>query len=95
MARTNLKDGYQQSIRDGDTSEEKKIAVTLEGASPGFFGSLLQGVDFNYIGATYPSSTQESYTYRDGGAAGTIVAVIDVTYTNSSKSDLLTVFRST
>jgi len=48
----------------------------------------------DYIEATYPSDTQEVYTYRNGGETGTIVGVITVNYTNSTKEVLLNVSKS-
>jgi hypothetical protein len=56
---------------------------------------LLAGVTYDYIARTTPSSTVERYTYRDGGSGGTIVAVIDVTYTDATLEVLLSVERTT
>lgn len=57
-------------------------------------GSLLQGLTYDFIGAAYPSSTQEVYTYKNGGAGGTTVATITVNYTDATKSVLQNVSRT-
>lgn len=47
--------------------------------------SLIQS-KFDYIAATYPTGTTEVYTYKLGGASGTVVGTITVTYTDSTKA---------
>jgi len=37
---------------------------------------------------TYPSSTQEVYSFRSGGVSGTIVKVLTVNYTDSTKENI-------
>lgn len=49
---------------------------------------------FDYIGVTYPSSTEEVYTYKTGGASGTTVAVVTVTYTDGTKENVSSVART-
>ena len=73
---------------NGDTS----VRV---GLSPGTLGSLLQGVAWDYVEVSYPSSTQETFTFKSGGVSGTTTAVIEITYTDASKQNLANVFRST
>ena len=48
----------------------------------------------DYIAVTYPTSTTEVFTYRDGGAGGTIVATTTITYTDDSKCDISTIVRA-
>jgi len=48
----------------------------------------------DYIAATYPTTSQEVYTYKTGGASGTVVGVITVNYQDSSKEVLLSVIKS-
>jgi hypothetical protein len=43
---------------------------------------------FDYISVAYPTSTTETYTYKFGGALGTIVGIITVTYTDATKENL-------
>jgi len=49
---------------------------------------------FDYIGATYPDTSTEVYTYKLGGASGTLVGVITVVYTDSSKANILSVTKT-
>jgi hypothetical protein len=46
------------------------------------FSSLLNGIEFNKIEATYPTTSTELYQYL---LSGDVKAQILVTYTNSSK----------
>lgn len=50
--------------------------------------------DYDYIAATYPTSSTEKYTYKLGGSGGTTVATVDVAYTDATKATLSTVTRS-
>lgn len=71
---------------DGTTSRYVSISSGL--------GNLLEGLEFDYIGATYPSSTTEVYTYRNGGSLGPVVATITVVYANPSKKNVVSVART-
>lgn len=57
-------------------------------------GGLLKGVVYDYVARTEPTTTQDRYTFRDGGSSGTIVAVIDVTYETTAKSEITVVERT-
>jgi len=48
---------------------------------------------FDYVGATY-DTTSDTWTYKTGGASGTTVRTILVTYTDSSKSYISSVAAS-
>lgn len=71
---------------------EEKIAVRVgnETGSPLHVKTkeLVQGVDYDLITATYPSSVSEKYTYTLSAA---VILVVDVVYTNVTKRDILTV----
>ena len=54
------------------------------------FGSLLAGIQFDKVEATYPTSTTELYTYSLNGI--TQVQIL-ITYTNSSKNTFLSAER--
>lgn len=43
---------------------------------------------FDYIDPTYPSLTQEVYTFKVGGSGGTVVVIVTVNYTDASKEVL-------
>jgi hypothetical protein len=73
---------------NGDGTTSRLVKVT------GGLGSLLEGITYDYIGATYPSATTEVYTYRLGGSLGTVQATVTVVYTSSSKDTLLSVTRA-
>jgi hypothetical protein len=47
--------------------------------------SSLIKFDFDYYSVAYPSATQEVYTYKRGGASGTIVGTITINYTDGTK----------
>lgn len=55
---------------------------------------LLNGVEFDAVTVTYPNSSTESYALRQGGTTGTIVNTITIIYTDSSKSNILSVERT-
>lgn len=55
---------------------------------------ILVPENFDYIGADYPSTDTEIYTYKQGGNAGTIVATVTVVYTTSSKDFVHSVERT-
>lgn len=48
----------------------------------------------DYIAATYPTTSQEVYTYRLGGVSGIVVGVITVNYTDATKEILSSVVKS-
>lgn len=54
----------------------------------------LVGVAYDYMSYTNTSSTVDTYTYKSGGAGGTVVATVTITYTDSSKSQVSTVART-
>ena len=54
-------------------------------------GSLVLGTDYDTITATYPTDTTEVYTYT---LSAVTVQIITVTYTTSSKDDVLSVVAS-
>lgn len=48
---------------------------------------------FDYIDPTYPSPTQEVYTYKLGGAGGTITTIVTVNYTDATKAVLGPIYK--
>ncbi len=50
--------------------------------------------DYDYIGASYPDTTTDVFTYKTGGASGTTVAVITITYIDSSKESVSSISKS-
>lgn len=49
---------------------------------------------FDYVARVLTNSTTETYTFRTGGATGTIVATIVVVYTDSTLATLLSVTKT-
>lgn len=54
-------------------------------------GNILEGITWDNVAATYPSTTREVFTYSFEGDQ---VAVITVDYTNASKDFITNVARS-
>jgi hypothetical protein len=54
-------------------------------------GTIISGIQFDEIQATYPSGTIEIYQYL---YESNVVATVTVTYTNSSKNEVQSVLRS-
>lgn len=80
--------------RERDKFSEGDNGETIVNVKPFSVGSLLEGLSFDYIAVAYPNTTTETYTYRNGGASGTIVATITVTYTDATKEQLTSIARS-
>ena len=55
------------------------------------FGGLQIPSTANFIGVTYPTSTTEVYTYKEGGSLGTTLKVVTVTYLDDSKDQIISV----
>jgi hypothetical protein len=89
------------AILDDHGLEVLRKAGELDGSGPETRlrvrndGGLLKGVEYDYVARTEPTSTQDRYTFRDGGSGGTIVAVIDVTYETTDKDEITIVERTT
>jgi len=54
-------------------------------------GSILQGVSFDAIDISYPTSTTEVFEYYQGGLGGTLNATVTITYATASKNDITSV----
>ena len=44
---------------------------------------------FDYIGATYPDGFTEVYTYKLGGASGTVVGTVTVVYSDENTKAII------
>ena len=49
---------------------------------------------FDYIAMTYPTDSSEVFTYKLGGASGTVVGTVTITYTDNSKTRVSSVAKS-
>ena len=74
---------------DSDNTQKRRIAVNENGELVP--GSAIPKDGWDYIGAAYPDSTTETYTYKDGGSEGSTVATVTVAYSDSSKEELTSV----
>lgn len=75
----------------GDTFDLLRFTSSLtdaSGAAVVAAGQLVT-VPYDYIAATYPTTSQEVYTYKIGGAAGTTVATITVNYSDPVTKQIL------
>lgn len=79
--KTNLKDREFSKFRDGKTGDA--VAVTFDGEAIPIEPS---GVEWDEIVTTFPSVTQELYTYKKNNE---IVQTVAVTYQNSDKKAII------
>lgn len=81
-----VKEMENNSYREASSDPKKtKVAVTLEGDT-----GLLQGVSYDDIQATFPSSTVTNYNYY---LSAVLQATLEVTFTDAAHSDVLRVRR--
>jgi len=62
--------------------------VRSAGNSDGTLASGLNIPQYDYVSATYPTATTESYVFKTGGSSGTTVATVNLTYTDNTKDYL-------
>ena len=76
-------------VGPSDKDAYKKVNVdSREGAAGGEGGDLITsrlpcGAD--YVGASYPTATQEVYVFKAGGSGGTTVGTLTINYTTAAK----------
>lgn len=73
-----VKEMWNKAFRS--SGSDTKIAVTLEGDA-----GLLEGISYDDIQANFVSSTVTIYSYYLNGS---LQAQVEVTFTNTSKSDV-------
>lgn len=73
---------YQSFEEIGPSEWARRVTLT---------GTFLQGVSFDEMQATYPSSTVEVYTYKKAAAT---VATLTVTYVAADKEQVLSVVKT-
>ena len=71
-------------------SSSGKIAVNV---IPLNSGSIIEGISYDYMFVDRPDNVTEIYTYRIGGSAGQIQAVVKAVYTSGSEKYLQSVER--
>ena len=85
-------DASTDSIAIGQGSN--RMTVNSDGTADVRVSNTLITAPFDYVGASYPSDTVETYLYRLGGATGTIVGLVTVTYTDNTKNLIASVSKS-
>ena len=58
-----------------------------------FSGGLISG-EYDYVVVTYPTTTTETYVFKDGGSGGTTVATVNIVYLAADKKQLSTVTKT-
>ena len=71
------KHDWHQTLREGFNDSDNAFRSKIIGAAV--------DVTWDYLAVTYPSSTQEVYTFKTGGSGGATVKAITVNYTTSAK----------
>lgn len=83
----------------GDNIEAKRVAMYGADTTGSWsrmsstFGKLVPE-KYDYIAATYPTTSTEVYTYKTGGSGGTTIATVTVVYSDSTKTILSSVART-
>lgn len=49
---------------------------------------------YDYVSMAISPATTETWTFKVGGASGTIVATVEIVYTDSSRADVSTVTKT-
>lgn len=79
---------------DAETALRQSFSAPNDALRTTAAGGTLVSEHFDYVAATYPDAITEVYTYKNGGASGTLVATVTIVYTNSSKANIATVTRT-
>jgi hypothetical protein len=67
-------------------------AIRDNGAGSGVdSGSILSGIKYDQVQATYPTTSQEVYTYS---LSASVVATITVNYSDATKKNILSLVRT-
>lgn len=80
------------SVRDHGIEALRKSAVAIDADTYQLrtvISSSLVGVYYDSFAVTYPTATQEVYTFKTGGLAGTTVKTVTINYTDSTKAFIL------
>lgn len=75
------------TIKSSSSPASGLIVVNPDGSN--IFNSMISSA-YDYIGATYPNTSTEVYTYKTGGSGGTTVGVITVVYSDAVTKNILT-----
>lgn len=82
-------DNVIRTVYDKATDTLKVSAIPSSDTTLGLFT-----LPYDAITATYPSATQEVYSSRTGGVAGTVVQTVTINYVDGTKALILNAARS-
>ena len=91
----NLQDKDKASLIESTETANQAARAIVNPDGTNVFAGLLSGVTWDFLQVTYPTTTTETFTFKDGGSGGTTEAVVTITYTDTSKDDIDTVERTT
>lgn len=94
MATTIVSNSYVSTNNDIPVKTTLDGSAVVQHVNVDNLSSGLSLPEYDYISVAYPSGTQEVYTFKTGGAAGTTVATVTVNYTDSTKANLSTVLKT-
>lgn len=81
-------------IMMGLDSNNYVVPMKLSSTGEAINASSIFHTEWDYMSVSYPTGSTETYTYKTGGATGSVVATIDIAYTDATKNDISTVERS-
>lgn len=89
---------HVEPLTTGDNVSAKRVVSYGWDGSKGESGEWVRqpvGVpSHDYIAVTYPTSSTEVYTFKQGGVSGTTVATMTVTYTDGTKENISSIART-
>lgn len=83
---------YAKRTLEESDDDSYPVLVDEYGAIATSNGLKISGYD--YVAMVISPATTETYTFRRGGASGTIVATVVIVYTDSTREDISTVTKS-
>jgi hypothetical protein len=100
MANTNTTNTPQHILNQSfDTTFEKLLAIgmtfdpTTGTLSRGYPQNPLNLKPFDYVSMVISPATTETYTFKSGGASGTVTNTVVIVYTDSTRADISTVTK--
>lgn len=82
------------SIAIGDPASDNILGINADGSVNVITENTLVNKPFDYLSAAYPNAITEVYTYKLGGPSGTLQATVTVTYTDSTKNFVSSVYKT-
>lgn len=86
MSRNHNDRDFQSYFQMPDGSTARKVHDPM-----GYSGSILAGISYDSMQASYPTASSEVYSYFLNSV---LVATVTVTYSNNSKHEIVSIVRS-